>query len=459
MNDNSVLEPLKSPSKPLPAGTNLKHGRYLILSVLGKGGFGITYLALDQLSYVKVAIKELFPYSSGRTYADPLSRNSVMTSKKLAPHWRNIVERFLETATTLIALRDISGIVSVYDYFEENNTAYQVMQFVRGFTLHDQLRSHGPLPLTSALRYIRQVAEPLRLLHERGILHLDIKPSNIIVDKMDEVYLIDFDSARSLGTSFFDSSGLTSGSARFGSPELFLSLSTTIASNLTAPESISKPGPHTDVYSLAATFCYLLTGTYYSPTNDVALSKFEQIDFHLAQVIRHALSFDPETRTRTVGDFLGELEGTIQPVIIAAKQEILFEDWENFTRAIFLHHADVHQLQLSWEVLENTTVMLVIPTQAEIARVLGYLRKAKSDKFNTHNFPISADRVAEDLELSLAVITASADKLVSGRKVERIDPEFGSIPYYRANERSVRRSTRRVTPSKSLPTSQPPITS
>ena len=173
----------------LKPGTLLQGGKYRIEKVLGQGGFGITYLAVQtNLKNRKVAIKEFFLKEHCERDGST-SRVSMGTSGSQGLVMK-FKEKFVKEAETISELRN-HHIITIYDVFEENGTAYYVMEYLSEGSLSDRIPSGG-LPESEAVGYIRQVAEALAYIHQHNILHLDVKPSNILFRKEDEAVLIDF---------------------------------------------------------------------------------------------------------------------------------------------------------------------------------------------------------------------------------------------------------------------------
>jgi serine/threonine-protein kinase len=181
----------------LENGETLQHGKYEILSLLGKGGFGITYLAEHSVLKKKVAIKELF-----------LSTQSVFCSRKeddsktVRPHFQEqdfetFKDKFLTEASTLARFTGRKGIVQISDTFPENNTVYFVMDYIDGYSVKEMVHQKGMLSEKEAIDYVLQVLYALKEVHAVDILHRDIKPDNLIIRKQDQqVILIDFGIAR-----------------------------------------------------------------------------------------------------------------------------------------------------------------------------------------------------------------------------------------------------------------------
>ncbi len=219
----------------LAPGTLLNQ-RFRIESVLGEGGFGITYSARDDVLGHVVAVKELLPENAVRT-AD----GSVITR---TGDLRPSIIRFLDEARTIAKLRH-PGIVAVHDFFEANRTAYMVMEYLRGATLAQHIDSHGPWPEASALSLLRQLGAALEPLHASGFLHRDVKPNNIVLTDDRGPVLIDF------------------GAARQSSVDHTASITRIVTHGYAAPEqygSTGRIGPFTDVYGLGATLYTTLAG-------------------------------------------------------------------------------------------------------------------------------------------------------------------------------------------------------
>ena len=240
----------------LKEGTLLQAGKYRIEKVLGQGGFGITYLATQELLNREVAIKEFF-------YKDYCERDGVTSDVTINTQSnRDFVNRFLtkfiKEARTISQL-DHTNIIHIFDIFKENQTAYYVMEYIEGESLAEMVNRRGSIPEEEALGYIRPVADALAYVHQRHINHLDIKPGNIMVQQKDRrVVLIDFGLSKQ-----YDDTGSQTSSTPVG------------ISNGYAPIEQYKPGgvssfsPQTDIYSLGATLYKLLTGQTPPSASDI----------------------------------------------------------------------------------------------------------------------------------------------------------------------------------------------
>ena len=223
----------------------LQDGNYRILKVLGQGGFGITYLAIQVRLDRKVAIKEFF-------MKDFCERNETTRQVTLGTAGnREIVnscrKKFLKEAKH-IALLVHPNIIRIIDVFDENSTSYYVMEYIEGGSLSNKLGTTG-LSMSEATRYIFQVAETLKYIHKQNIAHLDIKPSNIMLNGNDEIVLIDFGVSKQYDFSTGEQTsvspvGCSSGYAPLEQYE---------------PDGVKDFSPQTAIYSLGATYFKLLT--------------------------------------------------------------------------------------------------------------------------------------------------------------------------------------------------------
>ena len=228
----------------LRIGTLLQGGKYQIDDILGQGGFGITYLAVQRGLGRRVAIKEFF-------LKEHCNRDSSTLNVSIPSEGsREMVERFklkfLKEARTIATLHH-PNIISIFDVFEENGTAYFVMDYVDNGNLGKKTENH-PLTEKEALRYALQISNALDYLHRKNILHLDIKPSNILINKKDEVVLIDFGISKRYDFYGHETSSTPVGFSRGYAPlEQY-------------NEGVKKFTPETDIYSLGATIYRMLTG-------------------------------------------------------------------------------------------------------------------------------------------------------------------------------------------------------
>ena len=248
-NDETIQMDNLQSALDVKSGISLCNGRYKLLKVLGKGGFGITYLGLHTGLNKKVAIKEYFPKDSFRRQSDGMQVSYSNTGEN-----RKNIERFLKEARTMAELKH-KGVVSVSDVFEENATAYYVMDYIEGQSLEDK----GTLPESAALKYIDQVAQALKYIHDKGILHLDIKPANIMIDQDDNAVLIDFGISK-----HYDGGGEATSSTTVGYSAGYSPI------EQMTPGGLKQFTPSTDIYALGATIYKIISGTKPPASTDLA---------------------------------------------------------------------------------------------------------------------------------------------------------------------------------------------
>lgn len=226
----------------LQPGMQLSGGKYTIEKKIGEGGFSITYRAMQSGLNRAVCIKEYFP--AGHSMRDT-AHYTVYPQGIDDALFEKYRQAFRKEAETLASLQHPS-IVEVIDIFDENNTSYMVMPFVEGRTLQQMVEQQGPLPYPEAVNYIAQVADAVAYIHQRHILHRDIKPDNVIITAEYRAILIDFGSAREFvnDKTQAHTSILTHG---YAPTEQY---STT-----------SRKGSYTDIYAIGATLYFVLTGT------------------------------------------------------------------------------------------------------------------------------------------------------------------------------------------------------
>ena len=281
-------------------GALLKNGEYRIEKVLAAGGFGITYLAMQVALGRKVAVKEFFMKEhcnrdSGNSYVSVPS----VGSKEQVEHFK---EKFLKEAR-LIASFDHSNIIRIHDVFEENGTAYYVMEYLEGESLSTLVARCGAIDEQVALRYTRQVADALAEVHAGNLLHLDVKPANIMLNKKGEAVLIDFGISK-----HYDETGSQTSSAAVGISEGYAPLEQYEAG------ALGSFTPATDIYSLGATLYFLVTGQRPPKAGDVMNDGLPVLPSDISPEVRAAIeaAMQPRRKERpqSVAEFLNLLEIT-----------------------------------------------------------------------------------------------------------------------------------------------------
>ena len=294
------------PESPLhmEPGTYLAD-RYIVGRVVGYGGFGVTYIGWDAKLEQKVAIKEYLP-SEFSTRAPGHSQLTIYSGDK-AEQFSKGLNQFVDEAKRLAKFQNTTGIVKVFDSFEENQTAYIIMEYLDGETLAAKLKRDGAMAADDAIALLMPIMESLETVHEEGILHRDIAPDNIFITKDGDAKLIDF------------------GAARYATTGYSMSLTVLIKPGFSPEEQYrtkGDQGPHTDVYSMAATLYKTITGKtppdslkrrveFEKSNKDILfpIHKFvKDIPESTENAIMNALNVRIEDRTPTMAAFIGELK-------------------------------------------------------------------------------------------------------------------------------------------------------
>ncbi len=284
----------------LKAGTILRN-TYSVDCVLGEGGFGITYLASHVGLKKKMAIKEFFPQTLCNRDADTSHVIcSTDANNDTVEKFRN---KFLKEAEH-IAEMDSPYIVRITDVFEENDTAYYVMDYIEGRTLSELVKAGGPLKEEQAVEYIKIIGNALTYIHSKRMNHLDVKPTNIMVRSKDNTpILIDFGLSKQ-----YDSSGNQTSTTPVGISHGYAPI------EQYRDGGVRKFSPQTDVYSLAATFYFLLSGVTPPQASDLIeedLSFPAIIRFPMQRVISKAMSSTRKARYDSISDFIKDVTNAV----------------------------------------------------------------------------------------------------------------------------------------------------
>ncbi|MCM1159526.1 MAG: serine/threonine-protein kinase [Bacteroidales bacterium] len=227
-------------------GTRLSN-RYVIGKILGEGSFGITYIGWDEVLAFPVAVKEYYP--SDLVSRDVIRGNDTdvyMYANIEETEYRKKLDRFLKEARDLTRFNQFNAIVSVRDFFFENNTAYIVMDYIRGESLKAYVKREGAIDAGEVLRMFKPVLESLAKVHDVGIIHRDISPDNLLFDEEHNLVLIDF------------------GSAELQNVDLTRSVTIMFKRGFSPEEqyrSYGKQGAWTDIYAICATMYYAMTAS------------------------------------------------------------------------------------------------------------------------------------------------------------------------------------------------------
>lgn len=287
----------------LTTGAVLQDGKYRIMSVLGQGGFGITYLAEQVMLKRKVAIKEFYmkEYCGRDGETSAVSVNTA-GGREIVSKFR---EKFLKEAYNLAKLSH-PNIVRIIDVFEENSTAYYAMEYADGGSLSDKVKAMGYLPEPLAKRVITEVASALSYIHKRNMTHLDVKPGNIMLGEDDRAVLIDF----GLSKQYDHSTGNQTSTTPVGISEGYAPMEQYMQTG------VGEFSPETDIYALGATYFKLLTGKTPPCANVINDSGVPLADLRARGVSQAAMSaiskaMEPRKRDRfsDADEFIRAVEG------------------------------------------------------------------------------------------------------------------------------------------------------
>ena len=297
-------------SNELPAGTYLSSNRYIVGKSIGNGGFGITYIGFDTKLKKKVLIKETF--YSGIFKRNRIDKDNPEPLKVTYGNDISLEDIMKKTEKECVSLSEAEGlenIVKVYDWFSENNTAYIITEFINGVTLYDRVTTQGRYTWDDLKDKITPLMNSLEALHEKQILHRDIKPQNIMIRQSkhtsESFVLIDFGLARSSSTRTLATVGLAF------SPGY---------SPLEQRTFVKKDGTYTDIYALAATIYFALTGE--EPNEDICDTVEENfpkinsmnseygVPISVVRALKSALSVNITKRCKTIAEFNNIINST-----------------------------------------------------------------------------------------------------------------------------------------------------
>ena len=299
-----MTEDLFSGCQSLPAGTCL-HGVYEIMETIGAGGFAVTYRGIRQDTGEVVAIKEYFPPSLAvRTKQEGFYVLHPFPEKNTGLFQKGL-RRFVNEAGILKSFQNLESIVPVYDLFEENGTAYLVMEYINGLTLGQYVTENGTFTFPEISALIAPVIRSLADIHARGLIHRDVSPDNLILGTDNRLHLIDF------GAASRESAGDTKNTviikAGYAPPEQYL--------------PSGKTGAWIDVYAVCATIYFCVTG--HAPAE--AMRRLDagsrQPLPHLGHllswqyaILEKGLQLRPADRFQSAGELYAALTGTEEQV-------------------------------------------------------------------------------------------------------------------------------------------------
>ncbi|MDD6061876.1 MAG: protein kinase, partial [Oscillospiraceae bacterium] len=285
----------------LEPGTVLQN-RYTLGKVLGQGGFGITYIAWDQRLEIPVAVKEFFPTSFA---ARMTGSNDISCFDDESRHYfESGMNNVLDESRRLARFTHLENVVRVHNCFEENNTAYIVMELLRGETVQDILRRDGKMTLEQSMGIMMPILQALEEIHRTGLVHRDISPDNIFVCESGQAKLLDFGAARIVN----------------GYDQKTLSI---ILKKGFAPieqyNSHGTQGTFTDVYAVCATLYKMLTGV--APEDSLSrsmqdslrpISDMVSIPKSIERILQKGMAVQASDRIQSAGELCARLRQALQ---------------------------------------------------------------------------------------------------------------------------------------------------
>lgn len=279
----------EQPHYLIPGTILAKH--FIVGTAIGSGGFGITYRCYDTMLGVIVAVKEFYPV--GLVNRAPGESRVGLLSGEKEKQYKEQIKRFLAEAQSIAQFGKAKDIVNVYDYFEENNTAYIIMEYIDGLLLRDYLQQQGKMSVRDSLDLINSIIDSVEKIHAQGIIHRDISPDNIFMTGGRSIKIFDFGAAK------------LTGSVQRGIGEKVIKV------GYSAPEQYrnnDKQGYYTDIYSIGAILYQMVTGqkpmeSIDREIKDELKSPLElgiEIDENLDRAIMEALAVEPAFRFKGV---------------------------------------------------------------------------------------------------------------------------------------------------------------
>lgn len=276
-------------------------GRYLVGRILGQGGFGITYLGMDMKLQTRVAIKEFYPSGHVSRYITMGTRLDWNHTPAAQSMRSNGVEVFLKEAQKMSKVSHIPNVVGVQDVIQENDTAYIIMSYISGTTLKDILAKNGSMDWNRAKEIFLPTIKTMAQVHKAGLVHRDISPDNLIIQADGQVQILDLGAAKDISVD----GGLTSvlvAKAGFSPLEQY--------------GVTGKSGTWTDVYAMAATIYYTVTGVLPQTATDRLdrdtlrwdLPRLQNLPKPVLSGLKDAMAIRASDRTQTMQDFLAALE-------------------------------------------------------------------------------------------------------------------------------------------------------
>ena len=294
-------EHIDGPEYAMKPGTIL-HEQYLIGTVLGQGGFGITYVGYDISLELKVCIKEYYPMgqvSRSSEISNTVNWNRTQITQE---QWENSCRNFIKESQRVERIFTLPGIVRIRNTFFENDSAYIVMDYIDGITLKDKLKQSGPMTFEECRKLFVPLMKSLEDLHRQNVIHRDISPDNIMVAEDGRLWLLDLDASKAI-------EDLQEGMSKL-----------VMKKGFSPPEQYStgvEIGPWTDVYALTATMYYCITGKLMPDALDRMMKSMEisfddgygkELTPEMKEIFKKGMDVKRESRIQTVSELREALE-------------------------------------------------------------------------------------------------------------------------------------------------------
>lgn len=340
----------------LRLGTKLA-GKYIIGKVIGEGGFGITYIGWDEKLELPIAIKEFFPPKIASRDTTTGNNTIYVFDGAEEKSFEDGMRRSVKEARSMSKLEAYEGIVSIRDFFNENKTAYIIMEYVDGDTLKKYLEQNGKMSPEDVLKVMKPIMKALEQMHRTGLIHRDVSPDNIMIRRDGQVKLIDFGSARVAQED--DEKSLTIMLKRGFSPE-------------EQYRSKGHQGAWTDIYALCATMYYMLTGKIPPEAmerlaNDEykSLKTYDDVklDKKIASAIDKGLCVFARDRYQSMSDLIYDIYGEEEKRVIPKNERMSTGDVSSVGETVLDENSTV--------LMEDNNKTVLIDDAEKMGKVIG----------------------------------------------------------------------------------------
>lgn len=340
----------------LRLGTKLA-GKYIIGKVIGEGGFGITYIGWDEKLELPIAIKEFFPPKIASRDTTTGNNTIYVFDGAEEKSFEDGMRRSVKEARSMSKLEAYEGIVSIRDFFNENKTAYIIMEYVDGDTLKKYLEQNGKMSPEDVLKVMKPIMKALEQMHRTGLIHRDVSPDNIMIRRDGQVKLIDFGSARVAQED--DEKSLTIMLKRGFSPE-------------EQYRSKGHQGAWTDIYALCATMYYMLTGKIPPEAmerlaNDEykSLKTYDdvKIDKKIASAIDKGLCVFAKDRYQSMSDLIYDIYGEEEKRVIPKNERMSTGDVSSVGETVLDENSTV--------LMEDNNKTVLMDDAEKMGKVIG----------------------------------------------------------------------------------------